>query len=229
MRKLDDKEKRKKFPLWLSPGERLLLEAKATEYGYIYLADYIRDASIYESLVKIDLVGSENLLPLYEEYTKEVRKYTKEVRRILRYATILKADEKELLQKSLYAIYNEMKTLTKTTTEKLDYEIIEKLAKQEIDNQNYDSDYIQLLPFNQKEIFEKLANFMEKELLWEGTLSQLLDALHIDIKSNVLLRMLNHNINLLEKEHKIIFTKKQTTKGKEIELRLKYINNKQKE
>lgn len=140
MRRLDDKEKRKKFPLWLSPGERLLLEAKATEYGYIYLADYIRDASIYESLVKIDLVGSENLLPLYEEYTKEVRKYTKEVRRILRYATILKADEKEVLQKSLYAIYNEMKTLTKTTKEKLDYEVIEKIAKRKIDEQNYRSD-----------------------------------------------------------------------------------------
>lgn len=140
MRKLDDKEKRKKFPLWLSLGERLLLEAKATEYGYIYLADYIRDASIYESLVKIDLVGSENLLPLYEEYTKEVRKYTKEVRRILRYATTLETDEKEILQNTLYAIYNEMKTLTKTTKEKLDYEVIEKIAKRKIDEQNYTND-----------------------------------------------------------------------------------------
>lgn len=140
MRKLDDKEKRKKFPLWLSPGERLLLEAKATEYGYIYLADYIRDASIYESLVKIDLVGSENLLPLYEAYTKEVRKYTKEVRRILRYATTLETGEKEVLQNSLYAIYNEMKTLTKTTKEKLDYEVIEKIAKRKIDEQNYRND-----------------------------------------------------------------------------------------
>lgn len=40
MRKLDDAKKRKKFPLWLSEGERLLLEAKAEEYQYKYLADY---------------------------------------------------------------------------------------------------------------------------------------------------------------------------------------------
>ena len=140
MRKLDDKEKRKKFPLWLSEGERLLLEAKASEYGYIYLADYIRDASIYESLVKIDLIGSEELLPLFQEYITDVKKYTKEVRRILRYATTLNDDEKEVLQNSLYAIYNEIKTLKKVTTEKLDYEVIEKIAKRKIEEQNYKND-----------------------------------------------------------------------------------------
>lgn len=140
MRYLDDKEKRKKFPLWLSAGERLLLEAKAAEYGYIYLADYIRDASIYESLVKIDLVGIENLFPLYEEYIKELKKYTKEVRRILRYDTTMTTTEREILQNSLYGIYNGIKTLTKTTMEKLDYETIEKLAKNKIDKQNYKTD-----------------------------------------------------------------------------------------
>ena len=49
MRKLDDAKKRKKFPLWLSEGERLLLEAKAEEYQYKYLADYIRDGGYYEA------------------------------------------------------------------------------------------------------------------------------------------------------------------------------------
>ena len=137
MRKLDEKEKRKKFPLWLSPGERLLLEAKASEYGYKYLADYIRDAAIYESLVKINLVGSENLISDYQKYIKVVKKYAWDVRRILRYATTLSDDEKKTLQISLDSIYNEMRALKKATEEKLDYETIEQIAKRKIDEQNY--------------------------------------------------------------------------------------------
>lgn len=133
MRSLDDKDKRKKFPLWLSKGERLLLEAKAEEYGYIYLADYIRDASIYESLVKINLTGTDELLPLYQEYINEIRKYTKEVRRILRYTTSLSDDEKTILQDSLYAIYSSLKSLKKETNNKINYEVIEQLGKDRLE------------------------------------------------------------------------------------------------
>lgn len=137
MRKLDDAKKRKKFPLWLSEGERLLLEAKAEEYQYKYLADYIRDAAIYESLIKVNLEGSEDLICCYQKYISEVKKYTKEVRRILRYGTTLSSEEKELLQNSLFAIYSQMKSLKGTTEEKLDYEVIEEIAKNRIEDKYY--------------------------------------------------------------------------------------------
>ena len=137
MRKLDDEKKKKKFPLWLSEGERLLLEAKAEEYQYKYLADYIRDAAIYESLIKVNLEGSEDLISCYQKYISEVKKYTKEVRRILRYGTTLNAEEKELLQNSLFAVYSQMKSLKGTTEEKLDYEVIEEIAKNRIEDKYY--------------------------------------------------------------------------------------------
>lgn len=137
MRKLDDAKKRKKFPLWLSEGERLLLEAKAEEYQYKYLADYIRDAAIYENLIKVNLEGSEDLISCYQKYISEVKKYTKEVRRILRYGTTLNAEEKELLQNSLFAVYSQMKSLKGTTEEKLDYEVIEEIAKNRIEDKYY--------------------------------------------------------------------------------------------
>lgn len=137
MRKLDDAKKRKKFPLWLSEGERLLLEAKAEEYQYKYLADYIRDAAIYERLIKVNLEGSEDLISCYQKYISEVKKYTKEVRRILRYGTTLNAEEKELLQNSLFAVYSQMKSLKGTTEEKLDYEVIEEIAKNRIEDKYY--------------------------------------------------------------------------------------------
>ena len=135
MRKLDDKEKRKKFPLWLSEGERKLLELKATEYGYIYLADYIRDASIYESLVKINLTGTDELIKVYQKYLDEIKKFNKEVRRILRYDTSLSTDEFNKLQNNLFSIYSAVKQLKKETNEKLDYEIIETISKQRIEEQ----------------------------------------------------------------------------------------------
>lgn len=137
MRKLDDAKKRKKFPLWLSEGERLLLEAKAEEYQYKYLADYIRDAAIYESLIKVNLEGSKDLISCYQKYISEVKKYTKEVRRILRYGTTLSSEEKELLQNSLFAVYSQMKSLKGTTEEKLDYEVIEEIAKNRIEDKYY--------------------------------------------------------------------------------------------
>lgn len=137
MRKLDDAKKRKKFPLWLSEGERLLLEAKAEEYQYKYLADYIRDAAIYESLIKVNLEGSEDLICCYQKYISEVKKYTKEVRRILRYGTTLSSEEKELLQNSLFAVYSQMKSLKGTTEGKLDYEVIEEIAKNRIEDKYY--------------------------------------------------------------------------------------------
>jgi hypothetical protein len=137
MRKLDDAKKRKKFPLWLSEGERLLLEAKAEEYQYKYLADYIRDAAIYESLIKVNLTGSENLISCYQKYISEIKKYTKEVRRILRYGTTLSAEEKELLQNSLFAVYSQLKSLKGSTEEKLDYEVIEEIAKNRIEDKYY--------------------------------------------------------------------------------------------
>ena len=136
MRKLDDANKRKKYPL-LSEGERLLLEAKAEEYQYKYLADYIRDAAIYESLIKVNLTGSENLISCYQKYISEIKKYTKEVRRILRYGTTLSAEEKELLQNSLFAVYSQLKSLKGSTEEKLDYEVIEEIAKNRIEDKYY--------------------------------------------------------------------------------------------
>lgn len=137
MRKLDDANKRKKYPLWLLEGERLLLEAKAEEYQYKYLADYIRDSAIYESLIKVNLTGSENLISCYQKYISEIKKYTKEVRRILRYGTTLSAEEKELLQNSLFAVYSQLKSLKGSTEEKLDYEVIEDIAKNRIEDKYY--------------------------------------------------------------------------------------------
>ena len=55
----------------------------------------------------------------------------------MRYGTTLNAEEKELLQNSLFAVYSQMKSLKGTTEEKLDYEVIEEIAKNRIEDKYY--------------------------------------------------------------------------------------------
>lgn len=50
----------------------------------------------------------------------------------MRYGTTLSAEEKELLQNSLFAVYSQLKSLKGSTEEKLDYEVIEEIAKIEL-------------------------------------------------------------------------------------------------
>lgn len=85
----------------------------------------------------MNLTGSENLISCYQKYISEIKKYTKEVRRILRYGTTLSAEEKELLQNSLFAVYSQLKSLKGSTEEKLDYEVIEEIAKNRIEDKYY--------------------------------------------------------------------------------------------
>ena len=51
--------------------------------------------------------------------------------------TTITETEKKTLQNTLYAVYNGIKALRKETAEKVDYEVIEKYAKEKIDDERY--------------------------------------------------------------------------------------------
>lgn len=133
MRRLDSKKKRKQFRLWLSPEEKSLAKAKMEQYGYKTLSGYIRDAAIYESLVEININGLDEMKESFDNFVSETKKYTKEVRRILKYDTSISEKEKERLQYSLYQIYNELKKVQKEVNQNINYEIIEKIGKQKLE------------------------------------------------------------------------------------------------
>ena len=85
--------------------------------------------------MKINLTGTDELIKVYQKYLDEIKKFNKEVRRILRYDTSLSTDEFNKLQNNLFSIYSAVKQLKKETNEKLDYEIIETISKQRIEEQ----------------------------------------------------------------------------------------------
>lgn len=131
----DFKEKTTSIFVRVSPEEKQLLDVKRKQYNYRYLSDYIRDASIYENIIVINLSSTNKMVDLFQTYIDEVRKYTKEVRRILKYATTINDDEKENLQQSLYKIYSSTKSLKNSINDNLDVEVIKKEAKERLYHQ----------------------------------------------------------------------------------------------
>ncbi len=134
-RELYTKDKNTKvhsYKIRFSPEEKQLLDLKRQQYGYKYLSDYIRDASIYENVIQIDVSYTDAVVDLFQTYITEIRKFTKEVRRILKYATSLSDEERELLQQSLYRVYSQTKSLKKSVNDNLDIEAIVKQSKERI-------------------------------------------------------------------------------------------------
>lgn len=122
----------------VSPEEKQLLNVKKEQYNYRYLSDYIRDASIYENIIQIDISYTNEVVDLFQTYITEIRKFTKEVRQILKYATSLSNEKIELLQQSLYRVYSQTKSLKKSVNDNLNIEIIMKQSKERLYKQQLD-------------------------------------------------------------------------------------------
>lgn len=127
----NDKEKEIYYTLRLSPTERELLEAKRIKYNYKYLSDYIRDTSIYEDLIVVNVSYADKVLDMFEEYIKATNKLTKEVRRIVRYNL---TSDSEAVQQMLYRVYSQTKSLKKAINEQINVELIQKKTKEQIYN-----------------------------------------------------------------------------------------------
>lgn len=126
-----DNEKEIYYTLRLTKAERELLEEKRIKYNYRFLSDYIRDTSIYENLILVNVSYSDKLLDMFEEYIKATNKLTKEARRIVRYE--LTADT-EAVQQMLYRVYSQTKSLKKAINEQVNVELIKQKTKEQIYN-----------------------------------------------------------------------------------------------
>lgn len=133
-RELYNSEQKKTTNIFIrvSPEEKQLLDLKRQQYGYKYLSDYIRDASIYENVIQIDVSYTDAVVDLFQTCINEIRKLTKEVRRILKYATSLSDEEKDFLQQALYRVYSQTKSLKKSVNDNLDIEAIIKQSKERL-------------------------------------------------------------------------------------------------
>ena len=120
---LNPDKRRKRFKVWISDEERILLEAKAEYYGYKDLSPYIRDAAIYEKVTYVNLKHKKELYDAYAENTKELKEIAKDIRHIAKFATqIPYRDRKELLS-MLSEIFKKQREIMKVIENKLDLEV----------------------------------------------------------------------------------------------------------
>lgn len=129
----NSKQRRKSIKVWLSDEERILVEAKAQYYGYKRLAQYIRDAAIYEKVTYINLKNKEELYIAYAENTKQLKKITKEIRHISKYATQLSDENRKNLLDMMYAVLRNQKSMIKLIDEKLDLDVWKEINHSKIE------------------------------------------------------------------------------------------------
>ena len=126
---LNPEQRRKSIKVWLSDEERLLVEAKAKNYGYKRLAPYIRDAAIYERVTNVDLKGQQEIYDAYSNNTKEIKKIGKDIRHICTYATQFSQGERQELLNYMKLIYKKQKDMIELIDKKLDLDVWQEINK----------------------------------------------------------------------------------------------------
>lgn len=126
---LNPKQRRKSIKVWLSDEERLLVEAKAKNYGYKKLAPYIRDAAIYERVTNVDLKGQQEIYDAYSNNTKEIKKIGKDIRHICTYGTQFPQGERQELLNYMKLIYKKQKDMIELIDKKLDLDVWQEINR----------------------------------------------------------------------------------------------------
>ena len=129
---LNSKERRKRLKVWISNEERILLEAKAKQYGYKYLSEYIRDSAIYENVTMVDLKNKNEILKAYSENTQELKKIAKEFRHMNRYATQLSREDMDNISIMMVSILKKQKEMLNLIENKLDLDVLQQLKHNKI-------------------------------------------------------------------------------------------------
>ena len=101
------------------------------------MAEYVRDAIIYEKVTNVDLKGKEEIYAAYSENTKELKKIAKEVRHISKYATQISGDDLKKMSIQMFNILKKQKEMFKLIEDKLDLEVWQKINHQKQEEEKF--------------------------------------------------------------------------------------------
>ena len=127
----DSKTRRKRIKMWASDEERALIYAKAQFYGYRNLADYIRDAAIYEKVMYVNYKDKKEIYDIFAENTKELKKIAKEFRHFSKYATQISQKDLQDISITMFTILKKQKQMLQLIENKLDIDIWQEINKKD--------------------------------------------------------------------------------------------------
>ncbi len=107
----------------VSEEEKCLIQAKAENYGYKKLSEYIRDAAIYEKVTIVDLVGKNEILKAYSDNTQILREMYKSIRHIATFATQIDKYEREELKSNMMLIMKKQKQILNLIDKRLNLNV----------------------------------------------------------------------------------------------------------
>ena len=111
----------------VSEEEKNLIKAKAEYYGYKQLSRYIRDATIYEKVTFVDLIGKNEILKAYSDNTQILKEMNKSIKHIAIFATQIDKYEREDLKFKMMEILKHQKDMIKLIDKKLDLDVWQKV------------------------------------------------------------------------------------------------------
>lgn len=125
----DKKSRREKINIMLNEEERKIITEKAIKYGYgAKLAEYVRDACIYEKVYVEDVKGKTEICKIVNDLILEVRKFQISLNRISKNITITKSDI-ELIKNNNIKLNEKIDNLTKTVIKVLSTTSTQKYQK----------------------------------------------------------------------------------------------------
>ena len=124
-----NKKRRDKINILVTPEERKIISNKAKEYGYgDCLAEYVRDACIYERLYVEDVSGKQDVCKIVSEFILIVKDILKRQNDISKNITITK-ENIEIIKEDNIKIVNAIEKLTKELIAKLSSNSVPKFQK----------------------------------------------------------------------------------------------------
>lgn len=124
-----NKKRREKINILVTPEERKIISDKAREYGYgDCLAEYVRDACIYEKLYVEDLSGKQDVCKIVSEFILIVKDILKKQTDMSKNITLSK-ENIEILRQDNVKIIDAIERLSKELITKLSSNSVPKFQK----------------------------------------------------------------------------------------------------
>lgn len=129
MKNNTNKKRREKINILVTPEERKIISDKAREYGYgDCLAEYVRDACIYEKLYVEDLSGKQDICKIVSEFIFIVKDILKKQTDMSKNITLSK-ENIEMLRQDNVKIIDAIERLSKELITKLSSNSVPKFQK----------------------------------------------------------------------------------------------------
>ena len=125
-----NKKKRKEIiKARVTEEEKELIRKKADFYGYRHIANYIRDAAVYEKVTYVDLENRKLIYDAYSENTKAIKELVKQTKHLCKYLTQVTDTEVRDLKGKMYRLIRLQQDMYKLIQKKLELKIWQKINK----------------------------------------------------------------------------------------------------